>query len=197
MDPEIPIRQGFPNLAPLRTEWQITQSMFDRFLAWLHPDRDEAGRRYETIRCRLVRLFSSKGCELSEDLADEAINRVVVKIQPIIEAYEGDPMPYFFAVARLVWLEYVRRRSRFPAPPPPCAGDTTGERECLEECMARIPGSQRDLILEYHGAGRGQRKQARLRLARTLGIEMNALRIRAYRIRLQLHDCILACLMRR
>jgi hypothetical protein len=27
---------------------------FDRFLAWLDPNRDEAGRRYEEIRRRLA-----------------------------------------------------------------------------------------------------------------------------------------------
>src|SRR5947209_6617862 len=35
---------------------------FDRLLAWLNPDREQAGQRYEEIRRRLIKIFARRGC---------------------------------------------------------------------------------------------------------------------------------------
>lgn len=83
-------------------ESAFTQESFDKLLAWLHPDREQAGQRYEDIRRKLIKLFLSRGCNQPEELTDETINRVAQKIDKILEEYVGDPEYYFFAVARRV-----------------------------------------------------------------------------------------------
>ena len=44
---------------------------FDRLLVWLDPDRDAAGRKYEAIRARLIKVLSYRGCREAEEIADE------------------------------------------------------------------------------------------------------------------------------
>ena len=56
----------------------------------------------------------------------------------------------------------------------------------LDACLARLPHEQRTLILSYYGGTTEERIHNRRRLAAQLGIPLNALRIRAHRIRQQL-----------
>ena len=60
----------------MKSTWALSQEAFDRLLAWLDPDRDRAGERYEEIRRKLIGIFLRRGCSTAEDLTDEAINRV-------------------------------------------------------------------------------------------------------------------------
>ncbi len=64
----------------MHKEWTLTQAALDSLLAWLDPDRDRAGAKYEAIRTRLIKVFVCRGCPEAEDLADETINRVASKL---------------------------------------------------------------------------------------------------------------------
>ena len=68
----------------MKKEWVITQEAFDGLLAWLDPDRDRAAHKYETVRTRLIKIFSCRGCGVADDLADETINRVTAKLSEIV-----------------------------------------------------------------------------------------------------------------
>ena len=50
------------------------QEMFDRFLFWLDPNREEAAIKYEAIRRKLIKIFTCRGCIDAEDLADVTID---------------------------------------------------------------------------------------------------------------------------
>jgi hypothetical protein len=84
----------------MRKNQPLTQESFDGLLAWLHPDREQAGEMYESIRCNLIKFFSARGFGNPEELADETIDRVARKVDEIVASYSGDPATYFFAVAR-------------------------------------------------------------------------------------------------
>jgi DNA-directed RNA polymerase specialized sigma24 family protein len=176
-------------------EWEITQESFEALLAWLHPKREEAGHRYEEIRRRLIKIFACRGCCEPEDLADETINRVIKKLGEIQATYTGDPARYFFGVANKVHLEYLRRK---PVPPPFPPGDDGDllEREysCLERCMDHLTPQNRKLVLQYYEEENRARIDSRKKLAEQLGIALNALRIRAHRIRVVLEDCVHECI---
>ncbi len=185
----------FPSLPFLRREWNISAELFDTFLAWLHPDREAAGKKYEDIRCRLIKIFASRGCYCPEDLADETINRVIVKIPHVRENYQGDPGRYFGGVARNVFHEYARKRAATPVQPasdPPEALEKA--LDCLDECLAEIPEANCKLILRYYEGERRSRIRSRNALAQELGTEQNALRIRVHRIRTALQQCVGTCL---
>jgi RNA polymerase sigma factor (sigma-70 family) len=179
----------------MNKDWVLTQESFDALLAWLDPQRDQAGRKYEEIRLRLIKIFTCRGCCEPEDLADETINRVIKKLIEIESSYSGDPSRYFYGVANKVHLEYLRRR---PAqPPPPGLEDTEGverEYECLERCIRKLTPDNRQLVLQYYQDEKRAKIDHRRQLADQLGIALNALRIRAHRIRASLQECVQTCL---
>lgn len=177
-----------------KKEWELTEEAFSKFLAWLNPDRDQAGESYESIRHRLIKIFVCRGCTCPEDLSDETINRVIRKVQEIGKSYVGDPALYFYGVAHNVHLEYLRRKP-IPAPPPePDPPRSEEEYVCLERCMERLTPRSKDLVLAYYQEEKHAKIDLRKQLADRLGIPLNALRIRACRIRADLENCVSQCL---
>lgn len=179
----------------MNKNWVLTQEAFDALLDWLDPDRQVAGQKYEDIRRRLVTIFSCRGCAEPEDLADDTINRVASKLSAIQSSYVGDPARYFYGVANKIYLEYRRR----PVPTvqtPPATYDEEIEKEfeCLERCMQELTAENQKLVIEYYQDERQARIDHRKRLAEQLGIAINALRIRAFRIRASLQECVANCL---
>jgi RNA polymerase sigma factor (sigma-70 family) len=169
---------------------------FDELLDWLNPDRDQAGRKYEDIRRRLIRMFMHRGCTTAEDLADETITRVARKMQEVKVSYNpgDDPTLYFYGVARNVFREYVKRRPEPVPPPPDEVEDITPQYDCLEKCLQHLPERNRELILEYYKSEEGPKIENRKKLADRFGLALNALRIRTHRIRTELKKCVLECL---
>ena len=179
----------------LKKEWKLTEEAFSRFLVWLNPNPDQAGEKYEDIRRRLIKIFTCRGCICPEDLADETINRVIRRVPEIAEAYVGDPARYFYGVAHKIHLEYVRRKTSLEPPPAPEDSPRVEEEyACLDECMDKLPSHSRGLVLQYYQEEKHAKIDLRKQLAEQLGIPLNALRIRACRIRMTLHECVLQCL---
>ena len=170
---------------------------FDYLLAWLHPDREQAGQRYEEIRRRLIKVFASRDCWEAEDLADETMRRVESNVHNVAPGWVNDPALYFYAVARNVRREYVRRK---PAPSPPPSPDVEqAEREdmCLECCLQQVlTADERSLMLQYY-QGQGHAKiENRQELCQRFGLGLNALRIRMHRLLKRLRPCVLDCVAR-
>ncbi len=173
----------------------LTREVFDQMLDWLDQDREGAGRRYEEIRSRLIKIFVCRGCIVAEDLADETINRVAGKVQQIAGTYVGNPAFYFYGVADKIYLEYLRK---MPASLPIACSVPTEEIElrcrCLEQCIERLSPENRKLILMYYGNHEQRTIDMRKYLAQQMGIGANALWIRAHRIRMALRKCVCECL---
>jgi DNA-directed RNA polymerase specialized sigma24 family protein len=178
----------------MNQENAVTQAEFDSLLAWLDADRDQAGKKYENIRLRLIRIFTCRGRPDADELADETINRVTLKAPAVSKDYVGDPALYFYAVAQKVFLESLRKHPAVPPPPPPNSDEVEREYECLERCMERLTRDNRELVLEYYRNEKRAKIAHRKGLAERLGIGQNALRIRAHRIRMTLQRCVLACI---
>jgi DNA-directed RNA polymerase specialized sigma24 family protein len=181
-----------------KKESSLSQDDFDELLAWLHLDRDQAGKIYEDIRQRLIRIFAYRGCPVAEDLADETINRVAKKVRDLRSTYVGNPLLYFHGVARYVYLEYVRLT---PEPLPAVLISQAEKPEeselaytCLEQCMGHLTPNNRAFVLEYFQDEKRAKIEHRKELTQRLGITLNALRIRAHRICTTLKKCMHECL---
>jgi len=181
----------------MKRESELSKESFDLLLRWLNVDREQAGQKYEKIRLRLIKIFVCRGCAEAEDLADEAINRVCLRLQEIESTYVGDPALYFYGVANKLHLEYLRKTHPQPIPiPPPVESVETreAELECLDRCVGELGPNSRDLVLSYYAEEKHNKIVNRKRLAAELGIALNALRIRAHRIRASLQQCVSQCL---
>jgi DNA-directed RNA polymerase specialized sigma24 family protein len=179
----------------MNKNWVLTKEALDALLAWLNSDRDMAGQKYEEIRLRLIKIFVCRGCSEPEDLADETINRVSKKLGEIRATYSGEPGRYFYGVANKVHLEY-RRRKPVPVLPLPDDGSDELEKEyaCLEKCIQKLTPDNRVLVLQYYQEEKRAKIDHRKNLADRLGIALNALRIRACRIRASLQQCVQTCI---
>jgi len=169
-----------------------------RLLHVLGPNPERAGEEYERIRRSLIKLFGLQGEAFPEDLADETINRVALKLREGVSIAAADPARYFFGVARFVLLE-ERRRERhrkdlagsLAALPPPDAVDE-GVLLALQECLDKTPPLERRLLLRYYQGDGASRIENRKALADELHVPMNALRIRVHRLRERLERCVTA-----
>jgi len=181
--------------------WKLTQEGFDRFLSCLDDDRERAGQKYETIRSKLISFFEWRGAQFAEDHTDETINRVIRKIA------EGDqirdPFTYVYGIARMVALEAARQRERnissldnIQAVEPKETDDSDLRLECLSGCLQKLPAKSREMITEYYLDEKGDKIARRRLMAERLGIPLNALRIRALRVREKLGSCLEGCMKR-
>jgi len=168
-----------------------TQEDFEKLLRWLNSDRDKAGEKYERIRFRLIRIFACRGCYEAEDLADETINVVASKTDWLIENYVGDPSLYFYAVAKKIHLEHLKKKPP-PNVPPPDPEPAEVEQACiyLDDCLQELRPPDRAMVLRYHQADKHLKIQNRKNLAEELKISRNALRIKVFHLHARLKECL-------
>lgn len=179
----------------------MTQEQFDSLLTWLGKDRDSAGRRYQLIHAGLVRIFVSKGFNNAEDLADETINRVMVRLPQIRGSYVGEPAYYFHGVAKNIIRESVRRKeisgTLKEVRIDPVVEIKSEEHDCLGHCLDRLPDTKRNLILDYYLYEGHQKIEHHKSMADQLRITEGAFRSRAHQIRLKLQNCMQQCAFRK
>lgn len=183
-----------------KTRWSLTPAAFEKLLDALSADRDEAGVQYEIMRRKLTRFFEWRKVELTDECADEAINRVARRMEEgeVIENLNS----YLYGVARMVYLEALKEQElvsiddapqtlRQEAPEP-----TESEPRvlCFDHCLDSLPPESRRLIVDYYQEERRAKIELRQELADSLQIPLNALRIRAHRIRVKLEQCITQCM---
>lgn len=191
--------------ASVKAKWSLTQPAFEKLLNSFSADRDEAGAQYEIIRRKLVRFFEWRAVDSADERADETINRVARRIDEgqVIDNLKS----YFYGVARLVFMEVVKERERAPVPIDQAPQGLRQEAPeyvepemrvlCLDQCLESLSSDNRRLILDYYQEERRAKIELRQEIADRLQIPLNALRIRAHRIRLNLEKCIANCLQSR
>ena len=178
------------------------QHAFRRFLEWLDEGSDSSGQKYLEMHRRLVSYFDRKNCRGPQELADETLSRVARRLEEEGAITGATPAHYCYIVARFVFLEHQRQATALPIetrdlPAPAEMGETAENPEqmlhCLEHCLHRLEPEQRELILGYYQGQQRAKIDSRRKLAARLGVTMNALSIRACRIRDRLEACIRAC----
>lgn len=178
-------------------QWQLNQDAFNELLSWLDSNPNEAGRKHEIIRARLVKMLSYRAGSAAEELADETINRVAIKIPEIRGTYTGDPARFFYGVAKHVLLEHQRKSQklepfddRLHNPPRPAPTNELPYK-CLDRCMEKLNPVDRELVRRYFEEATPEQRK---RLAKSLGIKKNALAVRVFRIMQPLKKCFFKCM---
>jgi len=174
----------------------LNKEKLEALFKWLNSDRQVAAEKYEAIQKGLIGIYSAKGFPDAEGLADETINRVMDRLSEIGPAYEGDPACYFRGVARNIIFELGRRKEfatdRLPERPIKPA-EISDEYRCLLKCLKFIEPDDRELILDYHVYEGADKVANHIAMAGELKMTVNALRVRACRVRARLEKCVLAC----
>ena len=181
---------------------RLSTESLEQLLARLGRDSEAAGREYEAVRRKLMDFFDRRGVPSADALADETLDRVARKLG------QGEDIQhvraYCYGVARHVYLEWRRERAT--------EGKTLAEvahqmapRDtslvearvaCLEQCLRDLPAESRDFILQYYAGEGNVHLAGRRGQAESLSVSSGGLRTRAYRIRLQLEECLRRCLQK-
>jgi len=182
---------------------------FARLLEWLDEGADSRGERYLEMRQRLVTYFDRRNRPSPDVLADETFDRISRTLEESGSIRVTPPARYCFVVARFVLLEDIRRgkrhlpldESRTIAPFGSRGDDDDDERgrslACLDRCLDRLKPDDRALIIEYYRDAKKERIDRRRAIASKLGVTMNALGIRTWRLRASLEKCVGGCRKRR
>ena len=194
-----------------KKDWALTRTAFHQLLDWLDEGSESSGQRYLEMRRRLAIYFDRKNCHSPDDLADETLTRVARRMEEEGAITSDTPAHYCYIVARFVFLEHLRKAEReeyldevstgrlmrhvFSSPD---ANQEQREKErrmeCLERCSREIEPGHRELILSYYCGEQRAKIDNRRAMAEKLKITMNALSIRAFRIRDKLETCVHKCL---
>jgi len=184
----------------------IPPQSFDEILAWLHPDRDVAAGMYLQLRHDLAKLFMWGRCADPEGMTDETFDRVAKKVHEVRQAYEGDPRLYFRAVANNLIKENFKKIKTqvsledIDVPEPQTvstAEETADVEDCLHTCLQKLGDEKRNLIIAYYAKEKQAKIDHRHKLAQQFGISVETLRVRVFRIRASLEECIESCLKRK
>ena len=177
---------------------ELTPVAFDQLLNWLDADYQKAAEKLLKIRDRLIKLFAGRGVSDAEGLADDTIDRVASKAAQVSETYVGNPASYFYGVAKRLMLENIRARRPALEDMSPAVMEDEGlsdqKENCLRKCLQHLSQEDRDLVLNFYAFDKETKIKRREELAQSLGISLNALRVRMYRIRQTLEKCIKSCL---
>ncbi len=188
-----------------RRDSGISGTAFTRLLRWLDDGSDSQGERYLEMRRRLVAYFDRRNRPAPDVLADETFDRVSRTLEESGRIKVTPPARYCYVVARFVLLEDIRRTRRdvpyedtrgavqYTRPDVPADDGLDYSLDCLGRCLNILKPEDKHLIIEYYRDAKRQRIDRRRDLARQLGISMNALGIRAWRLRANLERCVGAC----
>ena len=179
---------------------QTAESGLARLLARLDPDPERAGDAYERLRRTLIKFFDWRGAYPPDECADVALDRLARKLEQATDI--GDVHSYAHGIARLVLFERLRRPAatsledagELAAPDRTVGDQRESMRECLDRCLAALPGESRSVVLRYYEHKGEAKIVSRRELARELGISENALRSRIQRLRDRLESCVHKCM---
>jgi hypothetical protein len=175
----------------------LTPEILNKLLEALSKDKAAAGLAYTKLRNSLIRFFQIKGDSDPDDSADVTLDRVAVKISQNVEI--PDVTKYSFGVARFVFLERIKlaRKDKIAAegfyadktltkiepesddflPFRECFNNLTDdEKQILREYFADVPASK---LFE-------QRKNLQIKY----NISLNSLRVKVFRLRERLENCV-------
>jgi len=194
-----------------KKERTLTDHTFQGLLNWLDQGVNSDGQKYLEMRSRMVAYFDRKNLRNFEELADETLNRVARRLEEEGAIESDTPSKYCYVVARFVLMEQLRQTQKEKVmvedisrrPPSQSVAEhlTDQERElkekmlnCLENCTLQMDAVNQKIINGYYVGKERLKIENRRALAASLGITMNALSIRACRLRDKLEVCVRRCL---
>ncbi len=177
--------------------YDLDSTSLQALLSALQPDGGDSADAYEQLRVALIRFFRWNRCCPAEELADLAIDRLAGKLREEARVI-AKPERFALGIARLIVQEHrIRQDKQSKALSEYASVDHDAPEEeneqrltNLEHCLSRLAPSNRSMLERYYTGDSGDRIRNRRQLAAELGLDRNALRNRALRLRRQLEECI-------
>jgi DNA-directed RNA polymerase specialized sigma24 family protein len=198
LSPNFPttLNDGPLQLAGNQVKHEVTRERFEGFLDWLSPERDRAGEEYQRLWFRLCTFFSQRQCGFADELADETINRVILKSS---EEKIENKIAYCYGVARNVYRESLRKeRPHLDIDEVTVAAKAPEEpsfsRECLDTCLEKLSPDSQNLLLDYFSEAKTAKIKLHRRISESLKLTQTALRMKVMRAKVKLKICVEECM---
>ena len=183
-----------------RKKRSLTEEDLDRLLAHLDEDREVAAEKYLTLHSKLVKFFEGRACPYPEDHAHDTLSLVALKLR---DEKIDNITTYAFGIARNLFMEILRdikkeqsalNYLRHFQPESEDQMNSDLRLECFNACLQSLPDESRELLINYYKGDKQEKIENRRRLAQSLGVPLNVLRIRVHRLRAKLekrvNDCV-------
>ena len=179
-----------------KASWLLTASQFDAFLHCLDPNPEQAAVEFVRLSERLRIFFAGRGFGDPDDLADEAIDRTIRRLDEVRAV-----KPFVLGVARRLAAEAHRRPhavsldSMAELPQLRITEDEDEARreqymECMTTSIEELSEKERTLLIDWHRHEGRQKINLRNQMAATLGISKEHVRIVIFRLKAKLRDSI-------
>jgi DNA-directed RNA polymerase specialized sigma24 family protein len=169
------------------------QQAFEALLLRLEPDYSDPDKRYKQLRLKMVKFFAWRRCEDTDGLADETISRAVKNLSAGEEIRADNPYSYIYAIAKHVFMEYVREKSKRETIanglPSHLQSHSPNLQDCRTQCLQKLSSDKLSLLEQYYMG-----EESREKLAKMLNISLNALRLKVHRLKTDLRTCYEECL---
>ena len=183
--------------APRQSGRTVEASTFEGLLDFLGgTDATSKAEKYRQVRDRLESFFRWRGLGDASGLADDTLDRVARRVEAG-EVRTSTPNAFVVGVARMVALEARRKErkdvtidDRNLAAPPPAEPEDELRLRALDGCLEGLVTAERNLVLGYYRDEGPSRIEGRAKLAQSLGTTVEALRVRAFRLRARLEQCV-------
>ncbi len=145
-------------------------------------------------------FFAGRGCgSAATDLASQTLDRAAEKLASSEEVESREPARYVFQVANFILLEHLRSHQASPLnadiAAAPIPGEENAKLRCCKQCLGELPEDDRNILQDYYlGEKKGEAKRIRGQVASELGVAQGALRIKVFRVKQKLLQCLSRCL---
>jgi hypothetical protein len=175
----------------------LTAEALNQLLAALSKNQVAAVAAYTKLRESLIRFFQIKGDSDPEESADVTLDRVALKLSQNIEI--PDLTKFSFGVARLVFLERIKieKKNKIAAAgfyadkllPKPAA--EANDFSSLRECFNHLADAEKQLLREYYiDISPKDLFARRKQLQHDYDISLSGLRVKVFRLRERLENCL-------
>ncbi len=160
-------------------------------------DEEAAAIDFTRLRDSLVRFFQIKGDAAPEESADETLDRVAAKLGEAVQI--ENLTKYSFGVARLIFLENLRKTQNSKKALDNYRAENKRQNlddekdgfSPLRECFAELAEDERKILRAYFAdLPRAELDEERQKLTASLGISLNNLRLKIFRLRRRLENCV-------
>ncbi len=175
----------------------MNDESFKILFAALASEADESTVKYTELRNSLVRYFQIKGDADADEAADETLDRVALKLSQ--NAPVDNVTNYSFGAARLIFLERLRKAEKtFKAEREFYKHRTSDENAApqddfrfFRECFDRLNEPERRILIDYFAdLPFFKLTDYREKLSREYDVSLINLRVKIYRLRVRLEDCL-------
>ena len=176
----------------------MTEESLKILLENLSSNMDEAAVGYTNLRNSLVRFFQLKGDADADEAADATLDRVALKLSQNTEI--DNLTKYSFGVARLILLERLRitakNKKAHDGFYDKNIRDEAADYSIYRECFGKLEQSEKEILKNYFAEMQSSALIIyREKLSVKYGISLNNLRLKVFRLRKRLDDCLKQKLM--